>query len=259
MKVVRSKKCKSGRFIKGKEYFLIATEEDGKYFRVKDEYGEEVRARAKHFEVDAAEQEKIEEAMYHAYCRGGPVRLLLHDGTELVGVPETFCQAADEDDGFASITVFDDRVPYQVIPSWGIRTIEELEPKRTEEDLAAGPCGGGAGKGESILSEKLVLHLPCVFWDGAALRTAEYRPAEAELLAAMEAEGLGGYVTEAEGHYGGRTYPEHLLTIFCADAAQAVRLAGAFRGAAAGHQAELRQEAYAYELGGELHVFRCGA
>lgn len=250
MKVTRIKKCKSGRFIKGKEYFLIATEEDGKYFRVKDERGEEVRARAKHFQVDEEEQARIEDAMYHACHCGGPVRILLHDGTELVGEPDTFCSFVDEDDGFASITVPNDSLPYQVIPSWGIRAIEELEPER----LDAGRCGG-AGKEERILCEKLVLHLPRVFWDGEALLPAEYGPAEAELLAAMEAEGLGGYVTEAEGHYGGRTYPERLLTIFCADAAQAVRMIGTFRAAAAKHQAELRQEAYAYELGGELHVF----
>ncbi len=95
----------------------------------------------------------------------------------------------------------------------------------------------------TVLPEKLVLHIPHYAWNGTALEPLDV----AAFIAGLH---LTAYYTQTvTGHYHGRQYPETLLTLFCSDAAGVISsFTQAFRAGA------MRQEAFAYERGGQMYV-----
>ena len=102
---------------------------------------------------------------------------------------------------------------------------------------------------------KAVLHIPQQAWVDGELVDLDLTEALEKLSENLEAAGITSYYeTQATGHYKGRSYPEMLLTIFgTAETSVAVNVFMLWYGA---NRDTLRQEAFAYELDGELFVYQ---
>lgn len=103
------------------------------------------------------------------------------------------------------------------------------------------------------LPHKLVFHIPQkALVHGVALEIpfSELFP---NLVTALYAAGLSGfYVVDGVGFYKGRTYPEKLVTVFCGDTMEAVE--SAYQDWFQRFNDVLQQEAFAYEVDGELVI-----
>ena len=94
---------------------------------------------------------------------------------------------------------------------------------------------------------KFIFHIPCCKYQNGTLTPAPWQQVVEEFSLALYKYTDGFYITDAIGCYKGRSYPEKLVTAYC-DAAVVtdfLRIAHI-----------LQQEAYAYEMDGEL-VVRC--
>lgn len=107
----------------------------------------------------------------------------------------------------------------------------------------------------TILRHRAVLHIPQQAWDGERLVDLDLTGEKEELLAELTAAGVESlFQTEAVGYYKGRRYPESLLTIY--GEAETTAAASIFSAWNKRHRETLRQEAFAYELDGELFVYQ---
>ena len=105
------------------------------------------------------------------------------------------------------------------------------------------------------LSEKLVLHVPEEKWCVDHLESIASGHVLDELIGTLENAGvISLYSQNAMGFYKGRCYHEILFTIFCENQARAKTVAEIFGDWFRTHNAVLKQEAFAYEWNGTLHI-----
>lgn len=104
---------------------------------------------------------------------------------------------------------------------------------------------------EEELEHKLVLHVPTQKYVNDKLVAIEYKGFIDFIIKGLEVTGF--YITPALGSYKGRVYPEKLVTAFVNNE-MLNQVDYYFRHAVVKFHLNMRQEAYAYELDGKLHV-----
>ena len=102
--------------------------------------------------------------------------------------------------------------------------------------------------------EKLVLHIPHYAWENEQLVKIDYASFKEYLYEQLKEIGLiSWYSADARGYYKGREYDEELLTVFC-DEPMRDTIIEVFERTYFDLRDLMRQEAFAYECDGTLHV-----
>ncbi len=98
---------------------------------------------------------------------------------------------------------------------------------------------------------KVSLHVPHYAWDGR-LKPINYKWFKYELVGALSDIGIDScFSVAADGYYKGRGFEEEIITVFCNNAEEVVKvMTETFKAC----NRVLHQEAFAYELDGRLYV-----
>ena len=102
------------------------------------------------------------------------------------------------------------------------------------------------------LTNKLSLHVPCCKYADGVIVDIDLSGFKRALNRELQQLGLDAYYTvSAEGCYKGRVYPQEIITVFFNEE----DVLRCFVKAVYEQREQLQQEAYAYELNGEMYVY----
>ena len=103
-------------------------------------------------------------------------------------------------------------------------------------------------------TQKLTLHIPHFAFIGGRLEEIDHEALKRRIFLHLRIYGVESwYTTPATGYYKERVYPQELLTVFCDEIAKGT-IVDIFRRSFLEAEAELQQEAFAYECNGTLVV-----